>query len=125
MTIRPFTDALRKLGFTEVYRSSAGGQRIIIFEKQIMDLNDPIAPNRRIVEVQLWGDTYHRACHRIQGCSDTTPTDFRTVDEMAIAVQHESSRTDNGWYATGTKAPIKGPVMAIFDKGMFIKLSSE
>lgn len=91
--IRPFTDALRIIGFTKIWDSRAGGQRTIQYRKHIQD---------RDLIVQLWGDGNHRITHELRECSDTTPTDFRTLPQMHRAITRESTRKDNGWI-NGTK----------------------
>lgn len=89
-TIRQFCAALRKDGFTMLYRDRSGGCTVTEFEKRSTD---------RKVSVQLWGDGKHRASHmrRINNddrrwCGKTEPTDFTTLDGMSAAITFEFAR---------------------------------
>ena len=89
-----WSKALRKRGFKLDYDSKSGGIRTTIFAKRI-DV-------RRVVSVQLWGDDNNRACIAFDGCSDTTPTGFTTIEEMDKAITHESTRTDGKYAKRGS-----------------------
>jgi hypothetical protein len=88
---QPFAAALRKLGFRKAwaYRESKHNPAVTQYEKRI----DSPSPGRtRGLHVQLWGDGGHRVAHGEHGREITTPTDFRTVAEMRLAIQVESLR---------------------------------
>ena len=55
----------------------------------------------RKLDVQLWADGGHRvshwhagSCKDHFGVMDTTPTDFRTLEEMKAAIKREETRKD-------------------------------
>ncbi len=76
---QPFQKTLRKMGFK---RESAFFDTII-YTKSVGDVR---------VEVQLWRDGQHRACHFYRSSSDTVPSSFSTLDGMVKAVEFESTR---------------------------------
>lgn len=90
---RPFIiRALRKHGFI---RDGGPKQDPLIFKKRI---------GEREVEVQLWGDGYHRASHMVfrplpngveGGRMSTPPTDFGTVVTLFHAIGIELTREDH------------------------------
>ena len=84
---RLFSTELRKMGFKKDYESTAGGEMCRIYEKQI--------DGRRRVNIQLWGDGGHRASHSIDGCESTLPSSFENINQMRVAIEHESQRMDN------------------------------
>jgi hypothetical protein len=91
--LKPFQQALRKLGFRRIvnYRSTINPD-VQIYSQDF--------PNERVkVEVQLWGNGQHRASHWHPSTfapgftqMDTTPTDFHTVKGMQRAITHERTR---------------------------------
>lgn len=87
MTIRPFTTALRKDGFEFCWCDRSGGTKVTQFSKRVGD---------RELHVQFWDDGHHRVSHGTHGehglHETTEPTDFRTVEEMRIAVAFEWRR---------------------------------
>jgi hypothetical protein len=93
--LRPLRKKLREIGFALAWKTNAGGLRTEQFEKTI-----GAGRARRRLEVKLWGDGRHRATHMHAGLTpngmvgDTRPTDFTTVDEMLLAIERESTRTD-------------------------------
>jgi len=84
MTIRPFTRALRAQGFELEFRDRSGGTTVTQFKRRA---------GLRELHVQLWGSGYHRVSHGthtrygLHEC--TTPTEFKTVPEMILAIKYE------------------------------------
>ena len=76
--------ALRRLGFkrTDLCRSKVNG-RLATYEMTHAD---------RKLKVQLWEDGGHRVSHALKGREVTTPTNFRTVEEMGTAINREWTR---------------------------------
>ncbi len=84
----PFTRVLKQLGFYRV-----DNQRDPLIYKKIY--------RKRKLEIQLWKDGHHRVSHWIStpysrfGRMCTLPTDFQTLEEMHVAIQHEKVREDH------------------------------
>lgn len=83
--------ALRKHGFA---RDGGPKQEPLVFKKRLGD---------REVEVQLWGDGYHRVSHMVfkphpsgleGGRMSTPPTEFGTVVTLFHAIGIELTRDD-------------------------------
>lgn len=89
--------ALRKLGFKKVWHTTSGGQATTQYDKRLAD--------GRELHVQIWADGGHRVSHSFNGCSDTTPTDFRLKPQMSDAIDKESTRTDSKYYRASTLIP--------------------
>lgn len=88
MNIRPYTDALRKqTSWRKMFESSSGGMRVVCFEKRVDE--------HRVLELQLWANDSHRISHFYDGSMNTLPTEFSDVRSMLIAIERETSRTDN------------------------------
>lgn len=84
---RELSKRLRSDGFRITYDSSAGGSRVVIWEKKLT--------GNRTLDLQLWDDGKHRVSHTISGCMNTVPTDFVTLEQMLVAILTESTRMDN------------------------------
>jgi hypothetical protein len=100
MGFRPFTDALRTLGFELDSKAQIDGDRIMAFRKRVSPA--------RVVDVQLWSDGSHRASHSLHGSMNTFPTDFKTVEGMRRAIEHERTRTDNRDYVSPSVENFEG-----------------
>lgn len=86
LNIRPYTDALRKLGGWEADGDNrVGGCRVVTFKKTI---------GLRQLRLQLWGDRNHRVSHAYAGSETTHPTEFTSVETMLAAIEVETSRDD-------------------------------
>jgi hypothetical protein len=88
---RPFIYELHRRGFIKTDEFGPKNDMTRIYGKQISE--------HRLVEVELWRDGRHRAIHSWDGCSDTVPTEFETMEEMIRAIEKESTRTDSKWAA--------------------------
>lgn len=87
---RRWAAILRWSGFKKTYEG--GGCRC--YEKGV---------GLRTLTVQFWRDGSHRVTHSHHGCSDTTPTDFKTEAEMFSAIKFETERTDSKYCGTKPK----------------------
>lgn len=84
-----FAWPLRRAGFRKTWDSRSGGVRIIEWRRDDSD--------GRTLVCQIWADGKHRINHEWVGCSDTLPTDFTDKAGLALAIEHEATRTD-GYY---------------------------
>lgn len=82
-----FAPLLRRAGFRKKWDSRSGGVRVSSWLRQ--------EPDGRTLDCQIWSDGQHGLSHNWVGCSNTPPTDFTTEGELAIAIRHEATRTDN------------------------------
>jgi len=82
-----FAPLLRRAGFRKKWASRAGGARVAEWCRE--------EPDGRTLVCQIWEDGRHRLNHEWCGCSDTRPTDFKTEDELAAAIQRETTRGDS------------------------------
>lgn len=75
---------LRWLGFK---RASGRASDCRIYEKQV--------DKHRKLDLQIWSDGNHRVSHWIDGCMSTTPTGFKSLEDMIPAIEVETRRKDN------------------------------
>lgn len=93
---KAYSMLLRKLGFKKQSESTAGGERLVVYTKELNAI--------RKLELQLWGSGYHRVSHYINGRMTTKPTPFTTTSLMCFAIGYESARWDNLNYTEGKVA---------------------
>jgi hypothetical protein len=82
-----FAPILRRLGFRKTWESVAGGMSLREWKRD--------EPDGRVLVLQLWESGRHRISHDWCGCSDTTPTGFKTEAELHTAIEHERARMDS------------------------------
>ncbi len=94
-----FAAALRKDGFRRESstRATQGCPAVTFYEKEVSGTRK----TPRTLLLQLWGDGGHRISHRENGREITTPTDFRTVEQMMTAIAFEGARPHE-------KSPLNG-----------------
>lgn len=88
--IRPLTNELRRQGFELDGDTSAGGLRMMMFQKRVSPA--------RLLTVRLCGDGDHSVTHRLAGSENTPVSRFSTVEEMRASIKHETERKDNRGY---------------------------
>ena len=88
--------ALRERGFRRTWDTSAGGERMVEYTKQIDE--------RRTLSMQIWYGGTNRISSSFVGCGDTAPTEFASYVDMDKAILHESTRMDGKYAFPGTTA---------------------
>lgn len=90
---RELLTELHRQGFKCEWRSRGGGDGCVQYTKTIGD---------RKLELQLWEDGTYRVSHMYNDLSiphggrmSTHPSEFKTVDEMKAAINHELTRNDH------------------------------
>jgi hypothetical protein len=83
---RELLDELHRQGFKRDYRDRSGGLETIQYVKHVGD---------RSLELQFWEDGHHRVSHFLGGRMSTLPSQFRSLAEMKLAIQHELTRMDH------------------------------
>lgn len=76
---------LRRLCFTRIHTSYCDKSKLVTYVL--------VMPDRELT-AQVFGDGDHHVSMSVRGCSDTTPTGFRTVEQLREAVDYESTRSD-------------------------------